>query len=313
MRAFTPATVCLAIVMIAAGLMPAVARPLLPARDAGARPRRVLNQKRSWSSSSRVYSRSSVQATSSGATSSVSSWSSSSGPQPTTSTTSPTTAPSTSPATGTATTSTTSPRQPAPTATSSPTAPSSSTGSSWSAAVLAKHNEMHARHGAAPLSWSATLASGAQSWADACNFKHSSGNWGENLAMGYADPVVAVQVEPPKGDPLRSLRLLDASGESLWWRCHVRTTTSGLVMERMDRGTLHEAVRAGAFHQEMETGDIGVDLGAVADVSHFTQIVWKGSTQLGCGFASGCKMLVCRYSPPGNMIGSFGANVSPAQ
>ncbi|KAI8469489.1 MAG: kinase-like domain-containing protein [Monoraphidium minutum] len=39
-----------------------------------------------------------------------------------------------------------------------------------------------------------------------------------------------------------------------------------IVMERMDRGTLHEAVRAGAFHQEMETGDIGVDLGAVVDI-----------------------------------------------
>lgn len=32
-----------------------------------------------------------------------------------------------------------------------------------------------------------------------------------------------MQVEPPgKGDALRSLRLLDESGTSLWWRCHGR-------------------------------------------------------------------------------------------
>lgn len=31
------------------------------------------------------------------------------------------------------------------------------------------------------------------------------------------------QVEPPgRGDALRSLRTLDASGTSLWWRCHGR-------------------------------------------------------------------------------------------
>ena len=38
-------------------------------------------------------------------------------------------------------------------------------------------------------------------------------------------PTHALQVEPPgKGDALRSLRALDASGTSLWWRSHVRTT-----------------------------------------------------------------------------------------
>lgn len=30
-----------------------------------------------------------------------------------------------------------------------------------------------------------------------------------------------LQVEPPKGDALRSLRHLDHTGTSLWWRCHV--------------------------------------------------------------------------------------------
>lgn len=45
---------------------------------------------------------------------------------------------------------------------------------------------------------------------------------------------------------------------------------------------------------------------------HFTQMVWKGSEQLGCGSvtaSSGALYVVCNYSPPGNYIGEFVANV----
>jgi uncharacterized protein YkwD len=38
---------------------------------------------------------------------------------------------------------------------------------------------------------------------------------------------------------------------------------------------------------------------------HYTQIVWRSSTEIGCGAAScdGQTVIVCRYSPPGNVIG----------
>ncbi|MFC1641995.1 CAP domain-containing protein [Myxococcota bacterium] len=41
---------------------------------------------------------------------------------------------------------------------------------------------------------------------------------------------------------------------------------------------------------------------------HYTQIVWRDSTTIGCGEAE-CSngrmvIIVCRYSPPGNMIGA---------
>jgi hypothetical protein len=52
---------------------------------------------------------------------------------------------------------------------------------------------------------------------------------------------------------------------------------------------------------------------------HFTQVVWKKSTQLGCGAAEGTATLdgttfnafyvVCHYNPAGNMRGDFPSNV----
>lgn len=48
---------------------------------------------------------------------------------------------------------------------------------------------------------------------------------------------------------------------------------------------------------------------------HFTQVVWKGSTQLGIGRAETtrngmkCAYIVGRYKPAGNMMGQFQQNV----
>ena len=46
---------------------------------------------------------------------------------------------------------------------------------------------------------------------------------------------------------------------------------------------------------------------------HFTQVVWKSTTSLGCGLGivGGRAIGVCNYSPPGNVIGAFPRNVLP--
>ncbi len=55
------------------------------------------------------------------------------------------------------------------------------------------------------------------------------------------------------------------------------------------------------------------------DTGHFTQVVWKGSTKVGCGAAPGPATIegtkydgfyvVCQYSPAGNVQGQFADNV----
>jgi|GEM_PF-4870369 len=54
--------------------------------------------------------------------------------------------------------------------------------------------------------------------------------------------------------------------------------------------------------------------GFSAGTGHFTQVVWRGSTNLGCGRAM-CEFgvyFVCRYSPAGNVTGAYPENVLPA-
>lgn len=51
----------------------------------------------------------------------------------------------------------------------------------------------------------------------------------------------------------------------------------------------------------------------IAGTGHFTQLVWKGSEELGIGLAKkgGKVVVVANYSPPGNIIGRFKENVLP--
>ena len=52
----------------------------------------------------------------------------------------------------------------------------------------------------------------------------------------------------------------------------------------------------------------------IKGTGHFTQLVWKGSKQIGCGAAcnshNNC-YLTCNYYPPGNYLSDFANNVFP--
>jgi hypothetical protein len=56
--------------------------------------------------------------------------------------------------------------------------------------------------------------------------------------------------------------------------------------------------------------------GFQSNTGHFSQVVWKGSRELGVGKATGHDgkvFVVARYRPPGNNLRTFDENISPAK
>ena len=68
------------------------------------------------------------------------------------------------------------------------------------------------------------------------------------------------------------------------------------------------------WYSEEENYDYNTGKSKGGVITHFTQVVWKGSTQLGMATAVSVGKTfytVARYSPVGNTIGEFTANVPP--
>jgi uncharacterized protein YkwD len=138
--------------------------------------------------------------------------------------------------------------------------------------ILAVHNSERAAVGVPPLVWNNTLAAQAKAWAEHLattgEFAHSTccgafTKYGENLA-GFIN-----NVSEPNG------------GQSLW------------VAEK----------------NHYDGGPLPPDTPASGPqaIGHYTQMVWRTTTSVGCGTASGgghpFSILVCQYSPPGNIFG----------
>jgi hypothetical protein len=54
----------------------------------------------------------------------------------------------------------------------------------WKSDVINTHNNARAHYGAGKVTWSDALYPGTLEWAKQCQFKHSNGHYGENLAAG---------------------------------------------------------------------------------------------------------------------------------
>ncbi|WP_374943935.1 CAP domain-containing protein [Sphingomonas sp.] len=118
--------------------------------------------------------------------------------------------------------------------------------------------------------------------------------WDDTLAadaLGYAQAMARSgrfqHAEQPQGQ--------GREGENLW------TGTRGAY--RYDERFGHWAAERRDFVDAPTPGFSRT--GRWQDVAHYTQIVWRGSTRVGCAMASNATddYLVCRYSPPGNVVG----------
>lgn len=92
----------------------------------------------------------------------------------------------------------------------------------------------------------------------------------------------------------------------------VLTHTHGQYGENLAAGFSTGASAVTAWYVE---GD-DYDYSAANVYDHFTQVIWKGSTQVGCAYkdctAEGWKLyVVCEYNPVGNVIGEIPENVPP--
>jgi hypothetical protein len=136
--------------------------------------------------------------------------------------------------------------------------------------VLAAQNRERDQLGLPPLQWDAGLAAGAAVWARHLSttgkFEHSP--------------------DVPTEEPL---------GENIWGG-----TPGSFQPEDMIALWIAEKqnYRPGVFPATSRSG-------RVEDVSHYTQLIWRRTTRVGCTINSEGleEVLVCRYSTAGNVVG----------
>ncbi|HWI75993.1 MAG TPA: CAP domain-containing protein [Sphingomicrobium sp.] len=135
--------------------------------------------------------------------------------------------------------------------------------------LLAAHNWERARAGVPPLVWDPALAASAASYG----------------------PVLAAlgRLQHSPADTRRGQR------ENLWMG-----TRGAFSPEQMVATWTSEKryFRPGIFPDVSTTGNW-------FDVSHYTTMIWRTTTRLGCAIhrTPDWEFLICRYSPPGNIDG----------
>jgi hypothetical protein len=135
--------------------------------------------------------------------------------------------------------------------------------------IVDLHNRVRSAARVAPISWDPMLAAAADVWAAELA---RTGRWGHS---------------PNTSRP--------GQGENLWMG-----TRGAFSVDQMVGSWAGEArwFAPGRFPNVARTGDW-------TQVGHYTQMIWPGTSRVGCAVRSSRSndYLVCRYSPPGNVIG----------
>jgi len=135
--------------------------------------------------------------------------------------------------------------------------------------LLDAHNEARGHVDAEPLKWSGKLAREAQDWA---------GRLAREGQMRHADHASR-----------------NGAGENLWMGSAGYYGADEMVASFVEEKRHY---RPGTFPSISRTGNW-------RDVGHYTQIIWRGTREVGCAVAKGGRndFLVCRYWPAGNTYG----------
>ena len=135
--------------------------------------------------------------------------------------------------------------------------------------VATLHNRERAAVGTPPLTWDARLAAAAAAYGPALARRG-------RLAHS-----------PPETRP--------GQGENLWMG-----TRGAYSLEEMIGSWAAEKrlFRPGNFPAVSASGEW-------SDVAHYTQMIWRGTTRVGCAVHRSARwdFLVCRYAPAGNVLG----------
>jgi pathogenesis-related protein 1 len=141
--------------------------------------------------------------------------------------------------------------------------------------MLTAHNKYRTTVGIPALTWSATLAKTAQAYADklkttqACKSLHSHA---------------------------------EGLGENLYW-ASAMTYSNGTSKQQ----TITSTQVTDAWGSEKDNYTYGSNTCATGKVcGHYTQVIWKTTTQVGCGIAmcnDNTQVWVCNYTPAGNFVG----------
>lgn len=149
-------------------------------------------------------------------------------------------------------------------------------------AIVAAHNVWRSEVGVADIQWSEQLQQKAQAWAEQlkaenCTMKHNGP--GENLYWA---------------SPQQSATSKDAQGNWIWQNSLQAISEADVV------------ISWGSEKQWYDYASNSCNAPAGKSCGHYTQVVWKNSTHVGCAKAicgDFAQLWVCNYAPAGNVIG----------
>lgn len=98
-------------------------------------------------------------------------------------------------------------------------------------------------------------------------------------------------------------------------QCGLEHSTGRGVGENLSAGNPSAQAAVQGWYDEIKDYNFAQP-GFSGATGHFTQVIWQGSTELGCAMAQCANgqfqnVWVCNYGPAGNMQGDFPANVKP--